>query len=300
MTATALVGGLLVAVPGAAFADDPTPTTGSAVFGDPIPGAALGAVEDPIDADASLNADTPPVAPLPKPQTAELRLEPAPGASDIQTRGDEGSVSAAVAGAWQAVGDSGISLAAAETGGPAGGATTPSGEPEAPPTKEPEEQDAEGGAEQPEQGGTPPEEGTGPDEGTPPEEEEQPEETAAPTPESTTVTVEIVGKKAASKKGLDGVVLTLSSSGPVADGAAPVALLLPEELLAGAYGCDYAGRLQWVQVPADTAAGDVREDAVPVASAATADGVVLTPALAGTPTMVAALAGASSANGTAS
>lgn len=300
MTATALVGGLFVAVPGAAFADDPTPTTGSAVFGDPIPGAALGAVEDPIGADASLNADAPPVAPLPKPQTAELRLEPTPGASDIQTRGDEGSVSAAVAGAWQAVGDSGISLAVAEARGPAGGATTPSGEPEAPPTKEPGEQDAEAGAEEPGEGSTPPGEGTGPDEVTPPEEEKQPEETATPAPESTTVTVEIMGKKAASKKGLDGVVLTLSSSSPVEQGGSPVALLLPEELLAGAYGGDYAGRLQWVQVPADTTAGDVREDAVPIASAATADGVVLTPSLAGSPTMVTALAGASSANGTGS
>lgn len=113
------------------------------------------------------------------------------------------------------------------------------------------------------------------------------------------VSVDILDEKAAAKKGLEGLVLSLEQT-VAPEGGAPVAIRLPDDLLVGAYGADVASRTEWVQVPASTKPGDIPAEAIPVAAAATAEGLVLTPKVSSEPMLLAALSGPSSANGTGS
>jgi len=112
------------------------------------------------------------------------------------------------------------------------------------------------------------------------------------------VEVAILSEKEAAKVGLAGLVVSLSR--PSGSEPAPVAVQIPEDMLQGAYGADYASRLTWVQVHASTNKKDARAASVPVATAPTDDGLVLTPTVSEKPVLLAAMAGANSANGTGS
>ncbi|WP_218683269.1 hypothetical protein, partial [Microbacterium sp. BF1] len=257
LTAVLLTCGVLVATPGAAFAEAPTPTVETPVFGDPVPGSTVG------DADAGsgpLSSITVPTPDAPKPMSLEstdVVLEQS-DVGGVTTEAAEGSAPATVVGEWKALGDTGIAIA------PASGT----------------DDDAERVSED------------APDDAG----DRNLDAVAIPT---TSVAVGILDEKAAGKKGLDGIVVSLSQENAGKDGE-PVAVRLPDELLAGAYGGDFAGRLEWVQVPASTKAEDIAEKAVPVASVSTDEGLVLTPNVSKEPMMLAALSGASSANGTGS
>ena len=61
--------------------------------------------------------------------------------------------------------------------------------------------------------------------------------------------VEILSAADAQKLGLSGLVLRVSRADGVAS-AAPVAVRIPNALLSGLYGADYASRVQWVSLPA--------------------------------------------------
>ncbi|WP_223585710.1 RHS repeat domain-containing protein [Microbacterium sp. OVT16B] len=128
------------------------------------------------------------------------------------------------------------------------------------------------------------------------EKKEEKDEDAVP---PASVTVDVLDEKAAGKKGFEGLVVSMSQADAPESGA-PVAVRLPEALLAGAFGADVASRTEWVQVPASTKPEDIAAKAVPVATARTDEGLVLTPMVSREPMLLAAVSGASSANGTGS
>lgn len=86
------------------------------------------------------------------------------------------------------------------------------------------------------------------------------------------------------------------------DESAPVAVRIPADVLAAQFGADYAGRLEWIQTPVSSSKSEESklEDAIPVASAMTEDGLVLTPSVAKSPTMLIAQATASASTGSGS
>lgn len=86
------------------------------------------------------------------------------------------------------------------------------------------------------------------------------------------------------------------------DDTAAVAVRIPSDVLAGRFGADYASRQEWVQVPAPTSKSKKAklDEATPVASTTTDAGLVLTPAVTNEPTMLIAMATATSATGTGS
>lgn len=82
---------------------------------------------------------------------------------------------------------------------------------------------------------------------------------------------------------------------------AAVAVRVPTDVLNAQFGGDYAGRLQWVQVPTPGKSKKVNlSDAKPVASAGTDEGIVLTPAVSNKPTMLVAMATSTASTGTGS
>lgn len=96
------------------------------------------------------------------------------------------------------------------------------------------------------------------------------------------------------------VAVKLARGDDVADAAA-VAVRIPTDVLNARFGADYAGRLQWVQVPApDKLKSSGLEDATPVASTTTDEGLVLTPAVSSEPTLLVAMATATASTGTGS
>ena len=256
LTASVLVGGVLVAAPGAAFAESPTPTVETPVFGDPVPGSTISEEDTGVDPLSSVNSATPDVTEMPSLESTGVVLEQSDleGVTTDVAEGAEGAAPATVAGKWKPLGDTGLAIA------PASGIGAPE--------KENAAENAEG------------------------------EEDDAAS-QSTSVVVEILDEKAAAKKGLDGIVVSLAQQDAEEEGE-PVAVRMPQQLLAGTYGGDFASRIEWVQVPASTKPEEVSEKAVPVASVETDEGLVLTPMVSKEPMMLAALSGASSANGTGS
>lgn len=87
-----------------------------------------------------------------------------------------------------------------------------------------------------------------------------------------------------------------------AEDTAAVAVRIPFDVLAAQFGGDYAGRLEWAQVPSPTDKSKEVElkDAAPVASATTDGGIVLTPAVSNEATMLVAMATTTAATGTGS
>lgn len=260
LTTSVLACGVLVAAPGAAFAESPTPTVETPVFGDPVPGSTVSEADAGADPLSSVNSATPDAMEIPSLESTDIVLEQSDleGVTTDAAEGAEGAAPATVAGEWKPLGDTGLALA------PASGVGAAEKENAA-------ENDAENA--------------------------EGEEDDAAS--QSPSVVVEILDEKAAAKKGLDGIVVSLAQQDAEEEGE-PVAVRMPQQLLAGAYGGDFASRLEWVQVPASTKPEDVSEKAVPVATAATDEGLVLTPRVSKEPMMLAAVSGASSANGTGS
>ncbi|MDF2561424.1 MAG: hypothetical protein K0R99_2870 [Microbacterium sp.] len=83
------------------------------------------------------------------------------------------------------------------------------------------------------------------------------------------------------------------------EGAAPIAVNVPDELLAGSFGGNYADRLTWVQVPIVDGRPNVKKS-TPVAQASAEKSTVLTPAVSDAPVMLMAVAATSTTNGTGS
>ncbi|WP_157550001.1 RHS repeat domain-containing protein [Microbacterium sp. Leaf161] len=297
--AAVLVCGVLVAAPGAAIADA-TPTVPTPVFGDPVPGAVLGDVETGEDAASSTTAATPSAQELPQLKVTEVSLAPSDSVG-VTTEGEEDSTAATVIGEWTPLADTGIALA------PAG--VRPDKKPDEKKSDE-EKSDEEKPDEQKPDAEKPDAENPDeekPDEEKPDEEkpdEEKPDEEKPDAAEDeveppTALAVEVLDEKATTEKGLDGLVLSLTRADAPETGNS-VAVRLPNELLSAAYGADFDSRLEWVQVPADTKASDLRKESVSVATASTDEGLVLTPAVSAEPMLLAALAGASSSSGTGS
>ncbi|WP_460785966.1 RHS repeat domain-containing protein [Microbacterium tumbae] len=112
------------------------------------------------------------------------------------------------------------------------------------------------------------------------------------------LTVSLLSDAEADELRLVGPVVSLALEGEE-DDVAPVGVSVPVDLLEGTFGADFESRVQWVQVPiAD--GKPLLEDATPIATASMKDSVVLTPAVSSAPTMVTALAGATSTDGTGS
>ncbi|MGA1836042.1 RHS repeat-associated core domain-containing protein [Herbiconiux sp. 11R-BC] len=84
--------------------------------------------------------------------------------------------------------------------------------------------------------------------------EATPTDNAASVP--TTVTVDVLSETDAAKHGLTGLVLQIARSDGHA-ATADIAVTIPDTLLDGYYGADFASRARWVTVPAETAAKKV-------------------------------------------
>ncbi|WP_404474186.1 RHS repeat-associated core domain-containing protein [Microbacterium aerolatum] len=295
-----LIGGA-VATPEIAFAGDQAPTVETPVFDDPVPGSALKPVKDAAKAESSRNAAIPDLHVVTEVKSTTVELYEVPDAAAPETPAPE--------------------KPAPET--PAPGETsapeTPAPETPAPETPAPEEPKKDAPA--PEQ---PKEEIPSPelDRGVTTEggKKSTPAtmlgewrdvgdsgvrvatadadlaDTGNDVPDA--VEVGILDEMSAAKKGFSGLVVSLTR--PAGTDGASIAVQVPEALLTGAFGADYASRLTWVQVPASTGKKDINDHVVPVATAQTDDGLVLTPAVSDEPVLMAAMAGASSANGTGS
>lgn len=113
------------------------------------------------------------------------------------------------------------------------------------------------------------------------------------------VTATILTASQAAQVGVTGLAIKLTgstASGGTASG--PVAVRIPDALLAGRFGADYAARVRWLQLPT-TSTGHA---SVPVAHTrdAAATATVLSPQLSARPTVLAAAAAPVSATGTGS
>ncbi|WDH79298.1 hypothetical protein PTQ19_02300 [Microbacterium esteraromaticum] len=107
------------------------------------------------------------------------------------------------------------------------------------------------------------------------------------------VTVELLSTEQSAKADVQGLALELTRADGGEDSAAPVGVRVPDELMLGQFGADYASRIQWIQVPV----GDHEAEPTPVASVQSKDGVVLTPMVSDAPTMLVAASGPTAANG---
>jgi RHS repeat-associated protein len=114
------------------------------------------------------------------------------------------------------------------------------------------------------------------------------------------VTATVLDQNAASQHGLSGLVLQLARTDKV-DATAPVAVRIPNTLLNGLYGADFAARARWVQMSADAAAGDQSKQAAVATTLDTADdALIVTPQVAGTAILLAPMATPVSSTGTGS
>ncbi|WP_164743465.1 RHS repeat domain-containing protein [Microbacterium sulfonylureivorans] len=117
----------------------------------------------------------------------------------------------------------------------------------------------------------------------------------------TAAAVEVRVVDPADVKGVSSVPLAIElARGDEKDDAAVVAVRVPTDALTAQFGADFAGRLSWVQVPVsgDKAKKADLKKAKPVAAAATEGAIVLTPVVSGEPTLLVAMAAASSTSGT--
>jgi RHS repeat-associated protein len=112
--------------------------------------------------------------------------------------------------------------------------------------------------------------------------------------EASQVTVSVLSRAEAAKHHLSGLVLRIAKTkGDTAKG--PVAVQVPQSLLKGLYGADYAGRVRWVQVPdttatsAKTAATVKAETPVATATDSAAKSLVMTPQVSSTKMLVTAM-----------
>jgi RHS repeat-associated protein len=111
----------------------------------------------------------------------------------------------------------------------------------------------------------------------------------------TKVTVDVLDADQAKKYGAQGVTLRLHRTDD--GGSAPVAVRVPDSVLTGLFGADYAGRVRWVQYP-DTGHGPGNgQQSAPTTTSG--ENTVVSPQLAGASTMMlAATSSTTSSSGT--
>ena len=114
--------------------------------------------------------------------------------------------------------------------------------------------------------------------------------------------VDVLDAVSAQKLGLSGLVLRLTRTDRVA-ATAPIALRLPDTVLNGLYGADYATRVQWVSVPNTAAAKTLSSGAVrptPVGASKAGASTVLSPLVSAKPMLITAAATPTSSSGSGS
>ncbi|MEA9984126.1 MULTISPECIES: RHS repeat protein [Subtercola] len=120
------------------------------------------------------------------------------------------------------------------------------------------------------------------------------------TPSVQSVTATVLDQNTAAKHGLTGLVLKLVRADNAA-GAAPVGVRIPNSVLAGLYGADFASRTRWVQLPDGATPGDQNAE---TAVAATPDtdhnAIILTPRISSTAVMLTPMSAPVSSSGTGS
>jgi RHS repeat-associated protein len=113
-----------------------------------------------------------------------------------------------------------------------------------------------------------------------------------------TLTARILSSKDKKKYGVTGFAFELSRPAD-ASASGPIAVQIPEKYLVGEYGANYAARISWQQIDAnDTAATGEAE--TPVANVVDSSSTVLTPSLASSPLVIAAVTSPNASNGTGS
>lgn len=113
--------------------------------------------------------------------------------------------------------------------------------------------------------------------------------------QDTALTVEVLDANQGEKYAAQGVALRLRRTDQ--GSAAPVAVRVPDSVLAGLFGADFAGRVRWVQYPDGGRAPGA--DQKPVPSTTVGDDTIISPSLAGASTMMlAATTSANSSSGT--
>ena len=111
------------------------------------------------------------------------------------------------------------------------------------------------------------------------------------------VGAEVVTPAVSRAAGLSGIVLRLARQDGVT-AAAPVAVSIPDRLLDGLYGADYASRVHWVQLPAANPASAAAQAAArPVASTSSDGATVLTPEVGNNAVLLAAAGAPGGATG---
>ncbi|MPX78996.1 hypothetical protein C0206_08790, partial [Moraxella catarrhalis] len=103
LTTSVLACGVLVAAPGAAFAESPTPTVETPVFGDPVPGSTVSEADAGADPLSSVNSATPDAMEIPSLESTDIVLEQSDleGVTTDAAEGAEGAAPATVAGEWK-------------------------------------------------------------------------------------------------------------------------------------------------------------------------------------------------------
>lgn len=106
------------------------------------------------------------------------------------------------------------------------------------------------------------------------------------------VSVTVVDKTTAARLGYEGLVVKIKRTDGV-DAESPIALQVPDSLLNGVFGADYASRVRWVEVEDGTDASRVASASDPKSKS-----TIVTPEVGASSVMVAALAGPVSSSGT--
>ncbi|RBY76602.1 hypothetical protein DQ239_13770 [Blastococcus sp. TF02-09] len=118
---------------------------------------------------------------------------------------------------------------------------------------------------------------------------------ASDEPDDTAVTVEVLNPEQGKKYVAQGVALRLSRTDK--GDSDPVAVRVPNSVLAGMFAADYAGRVRWVQYPDNGRAPGA--DQQPVPTGISGEDTIVSPSLAGASTiMLAATSSATSSSGT--
>ncbi|MCU1479244.1 MAG: hypothetical protein JWQ19_30 [Subtercola sp.] len=234
---------------GAEAASYPAPSLGVPVPGGPA--SALGAGDTPLSSTTAPTTDSPTLAAA----TFAVATPASATSAPVTIVGSSGAPSVTTAGAWAAVGATGISIAPATTiaaDTPQASIAAPAGDPAQ--------------AVQPVQ----------------------------------SLSATITDQQTATAHGFTGPVLELTRTDDN-DNAAPVAVLIPNGLLDGLYGSDFASRTRWVEVAVDAATGDQTAQ-TPVGTLAdtTDDAIVLTPTVTKRPIFLAPLTTPISSAGTGS
>lgn len=294
-----LVAGAIVGLPDVAAAST-APTTETPVFELPVPGSAAPALDEVESASSSVSTTMADPSQIVETPVVSVEIDP-DGEPGVTTAGLDGSTPATVVGEWKDLGDSGIRIAAASDGQAPAAAQAHKAAPTPSPLTSPSPAPIPA---TPSPSPAPPQGGTATPSPAPAPVPSAPADEPAPSDESSAATpivdAGVLDSARAESLGLDGVVVSLARAG--AENDAPLAVSVPDGLLAARFGADYASRLQWVQIPDPSVArrGSTEATPTPVATAKTADATVLTPSVGAQPMLLAALAGPSSTNGTGS